>query len=187
MDSKDNSKKFKDASGGVLFIDEAYSLLDDRSGSFGDEAINTIVQELENHRGDVITIFAGYPERMEEFLERNPGLRSRIAFHVDFPDYNTSELCDIADLTAKKMGLSISREALFTLNEVFENARRNENFGNGRFIRNAVERARMKQLTRLLGTGYDSVSREEIKTIAACDIETPLKKEKKTVQIGFCG
>ena len=66
-------KKFKEAAGGVLFIDEAYSLVDDRDGSFGDEAINTIVQEMENHREDVAVIFAGYPDKMEGFLQKNPG------------------------------------------------------------------------------------------------------------------
>ena len=77
-------QKFQEARGSVLFIDEAYSLVDDRNGSYGDEAINTIVQEMENHREDVVVIFAGYPDKMEEFLNKNPGLRSRIAFHVPF-------------------------------------------------------------------------------------------------------
>ena len=81
-------KKFKEAQGSVLFIDEAYSLVDDRDGSFGDEAINTIVQEMENHRNDVVVIFAGYPDKMESFLQKNPGLRSRIAYHVPFSDYD---------------------------------------------------------------------------------------------------
>ena len=73
---------FKKAKGSVLFIDEAYSLCDDRSGSYGDEAINTIVQEMENNRDDMVVIFAGYPKEMNDFLDRNPGLRSRIAFHA---------------------------------------------------------------------------------------------------------
>ena len=80
-------RKFREAKGGVLFIDEAYSLLDD-SHSFGDEAINTIVQEMENMRKEVIVIFAGYPVPMNDFLERNEGLNSRIAFHVSFDDYS---------------------------------------------------------------------------------------------------
>lgn len=88
--------KFRCAKGSVLFIDEAYSLIDDRSGMYGDEAINTIVQEMENNREDIIVIFAGYPKEMEQFLERNPGLRSRIAFHIPFEDYSPDELCDIA-------------------------------------------------------------------------------------------
>ena len=98
-------KKFKEAQGSVLFIDEAYSLVDDRNGSFGDEAINTIVQEMENHRDDVVVIFAGYPDKMEDFLQKNPGLRSRIAYHVPFDDYDTESLCEIAKLIAKQKGL----------------------------------------------------------------------------------
>ena len=88
--AKTVQEKFRAAMGGVLFIDEAYSLVEDRGGSFGDEAINTIVQEMENHREDVVVIFAGYPNEMEKFLDKNPGLRSRIAFHVPFANYNTA-------------------------------------------------------------------------------------------------
>ncbi|MCR5252000.1 MAG: AAA family ATPase [Lachnospiraceae bacterium] len=178
-------KKFRDAAGGVLFIDEAYSLLDDRSGSFGDEAINTIVQELENHREDVITIFAGYPDRMEEFLERNPGLRSRIAFHVPFPDYDTAQLCEIAELTAGRMGLRFAEDARGRLREIFEAARRTRNFGNGRYVRNVVEKARMKQMTRLFDAGYEIISKGELGTLAAEDIEMPERKESEKVRIGF--
>ena len=85
--AKTVKEKFNKARGGILFIDEAYALVDD-TNSFGAEAINTIVQEMENRRDSVIVIFAGYPEKMEQFLEGNEGLRSRIAFHLDFPDYN---------------------------------------------------------------------------------------------------
>lgn len=99
-------KKFKESEGSVLFIDEAYSLVDDRDGSYGDEAINTIVQEMENHRDNVVVIFAGYTDEMEHFLQKNPVLRSRIAFHVPFQNYSVNELCDIAKLIAKKKGLS---------------------------------------------------------------------------------
>ena len=94
--------RFEDAKGGVLFIDEAYSLVDDRDGLYGDEAINTIVQEMENRRDEVIVIFAGYPDKMEAFLDKNPGLRSRIAFHVSFEDYDVEELCKIAEVIADK-------------------------------------------------------------------------------------
>ena len=96
----------------MLFIDEAYSLVDDRSGSFGDEAINTIVQEMENHREDVVVIFAGYPNEMEKFFQKNPGLRSRIAFHVPFADYNANELVRIAQMMGKNKGVCFEEEAL---------------------------------------------------------------------------
>ncbi|MBQ6131029.1 MAG: AAA family ATPase, partial [Selenomonadaceae bacterium] len=102
--------KFREARGGVLFIDEAYSLSDGEHATFGDEAINTIVQEMENHRDDVIVIFAGYPDKMKDFLDRNEGLRSRIAFHINFPDYTAEELTDIFKLMAKRRGFNISDE-----------------------------------------------------------------------------
>jgi AAA+ superfamily predicted ATPase len=184
--AKNIQGKFKEATGGVLFIDEAYSLLDGRSGSFGDEAINTIVQEMENHRESVIVIFAGYPDRMEEFLERNPGLRSRIAFHVPFPDYDAPQLTNSAGFTARKMGLNLSEDARDKLGGMFETARKNKNFGNGRYVRNVLEKARMKQMTRILEMGYEAVSSQEVNLIRACDIEVPETEAAETIRFGFC-
>ena len=180
--------KFREAMGGVLFIDEAYSLVDDRSGSFGDEAINTIVQEMENHREDVVVIFAGYPEEMETFLQKNPGLRSRIAFHVPFADYSADELCRIARLMGKSKGVCFDADAQEKLHAVFEDARKNSDFGNGRFVRNVLEKAKMNQATRLLEYDFDAITAEEIRTIKAVDITPPpeVKKEVKRT-IGFAG
>ena len=93
--------KFQAARGGILFIDEAYSLVEDNR-TYGAGAINTIVQELENYRDEVIVIFAGYPEKMKEFLEQSDGLASRIAFHLNFPDYSPEELTQILDLMLEK-------------------------------------------------------------------------------------
>lgn len=180
-------KKFREAKGGVLFIDEAYSLVDDRDGLYGDEAINTIVQEMENHRDDVVVIFAGYPDKMEGFLQKNPGLRSRIAYHVPFSDYNTEELCEIAKLIAKKKGLEFAKDADTKLVNLFEQARKNDDFGNGRYARNVIEKARMAQASRLLTADYDSISKKDIRIIIADDIEIP-QTTKKVVKnrIGFC-
>ena len=177
--------KFREAKGGVLFIDEAYSLVDN-SGTFGDEAINTIVQEMENHREDVVVIFAGYPNEMERFLQKNPGLRSRIAFHVPFADYNADELCRIAELMGKSKGVCFDADAKEKLHSVFEQARKNNDFGNGRFVRNILEQAKMNQASRLLEYDFDAITTEEIKTIKAVDIATPpeAKKEVKRT-IGF--
>ena len=180
-------KKFREAQGSVLFIDEAYSLVDDRDGSYGDEAINTIVQEMENHRDDMVVIFAGYPDKMEGFLQKNPGLRSRIAYHVPFADYGTEELCDIANLIAKKKGLKLTKETCDKLSGIFEVARMELDFGNGRFVRNVLEQAKMAQATRLLAMDLDSVSQNDVVTICAEDIEAPTvpaKPEKR--KIGFC-
>ena len=165
--------KFREAKGGVLFIDEAYSLVDDRDGLYGDEAINTIVQEMENHREDVIVIFAGYPDKMEGFLNKNPGLRSRIAFHVPFDDYEADELCDIARLIAKKKGLRLTDDACERITRVCASARAERDFGNGRFVRNIIEKAKMAQAVRLLEKDYDLITEEDVATICADDIEIP--------------
>ena len=178
-------KKFKQAEGGVLFIDEAYSLVDDRDGSFGDEAINTIVQEMENHRDSTIVILAGYPDKMEEFLQKNPGLRSRIAYHVPFADYTVEELCQIAELIAKKKGLYFDNQAQEKLTAVFETARRQADFGNGRYVRNMIEKAKIAQATRLIAADYESVTQKDIITLCAEDIETPKFSAQVKPKIGF--
>ena len=183
-------RKFKEARGSVLFIDEAYSLVDDRDGSFGDEAINTIVQEMENHRDDVVVIFAGYPDKMESFLQKNPGLRSRIAYHVPFDDYNSDELCRISTLIAKQKGLTLTEGALAKLNIIFDEARTQSDFGNGRFARNMIEKAKMAQATRLLTMDFDSIKSSDITTICAEDIElpptAPNTPNTEARRIGFC-
>ena len=178
-------KRFEQAEGGVLFIDEAYSLVDGRSGSYGDEAINTIVQEMENYRDDMVVIFAGYPDRMEEFLQKNPGLRSRSAYHVPFADYSVEELCSIAALTARKKGLHLDDQAQEKLASVFETARKQMDFGNGRYVRNILEKAKMAQATRLLTQDYESLTQKEITTLCAEDIEMPEIAAHARPRIGF--
>lgn len=173
-------KKFKEAEGGVLFIDEAYSLVDDRDGLFGDEAINTIVQEMENHRKDVIVIFAGYPDKMRKFLDKNPGLRSRIAFHVNFEDYSTEELCEIATLMSTKMNMIVSDDAMDKLAKIFEQVRLESDYGNGRFVRNVLEKARMAQSNRLINMDVDKVKKKDLQTILAEDINEPVGDIAKT-------
>lgn len=116
-------KRFKEAQGGVLFIDEAYSLCDSYENGYGDEAINTLVQEMENHRDDVIVIFAGYPDKMKNFLDRNPGMMYRIAFYVEFEDYSTDELCDITKLMLSKKQMTITDIAMEKLRKNYESAR----------------------------------------------------------------
>ena len=178
-------KKFRQAEGGVLFIDEAYSLVDDRDGSYGDEAINTIVQEMENHRDNVVVIFAGYPDKMESFLLKNPGLRSRIAFHVPFADYSTEELCDIAHLIAKRKGLTLSEGACEKMEQLFSVVREQDNFGNGRYVRNVIEKAQMAQAVRLLDQDYDRITNKDIVTLQDEDIELPEIKRERRHPIGF--
>ncbi len=179
-------EKFRTAKGSVLFIDEAYSLLDDRGGMYGDEAINTIVQEMENNREDIVVIFAGYPKEMEQFLERNPGLRSRIAFHVPFDDYSPEELFEITKLIASQKGVSIAESTRETLIPVFKQIVNEPDFGNGRYIRNLIERAKMKQATRLVQMNPQQMTRETVTYLESEDFEFPQKPQtNKRRLIGF--
>lgn len=184
--AKTVQEKFRAAMGGVLFIDEAYSLVEDRGGSFGDEAINTIVQEMENHRENVVVIFAGYPNEMEKFLDKNPGLRSRIAFHVPFANYNTAELCDIARLIGKSKGVTLTEGAVEKLSGVFDEARKQSDFGNGRYVRNVLELSKMNQAARILDMDPEKVSESILTSISEQDIEIPQAKQTAQVRkIGF--
>ena len=138
---------FRKNAGGVIFIDEAYALCDGDRGSnntYGEEAINEIIVCLENYP-ETVVIFAGYPGRMEEFLESNPGLRSRVPYHVVFEDYTTEELVAITKVIAREQGYVISAAAAEKLSAIYDTARMQSDFGNGRFARNMVEAAvRMK-------------------------------------------
>ncbi len=181
-------KHFNMAKGSVLFIDEAYSLVDDKDGLYGDEAINTIVQEMENNRDDLVVIFAGYPDKMEEFLNKNPGLRSRIAFHVNFDDYSTDELIDIADLMIKRTGFEFDEEAHKKLSKVFDTARENDDFGNGRYVRNLIELSTLKQASRLAKSDIDNLTDAEMRTITEADIAAPIlsnEDDEFSAVIGF--
>lgn len=179
--------KFRKARGGVLFIDEAYSLVDD-TGSFADEAIDTIVQEMENYRDDVIVIFAGYPDKMKTFLEKNEGLRSRIAFHVDFPDYNSCELMDIMKLMMKENAYTMTPDAEREARRIFESVQGTENFGNGRFARNVLEQAQMRQSSRLMKMQFNNAEdRETLFRLEKEDFNLPalMPKDEHKRSIGF--
>ncbi len=185
--AKEVKALFKKAKGGILFIDEAYSLLDN-SKSFGDEAINTIVQEMENHREDVTVIFAGYPEPMRDFLDRNEGLRSRIAFYLDFPDYNAEELVSILKYIAKDKGYTIAEDALSRCRAIFETARSQEGFGNGRYARNLLEHAIVKQSGRLSGKGCrKKPSLSSVMTLKAEDFDLKYMSEAETKKLRGIG
>ena len=186
--AKTVKSKFREATGGVLFIDEAYSLVDD-SNSFGDEAINTIVQEMENHRDDVIVIFAGYPDKMKEFFAKNEGLRSRIAFHLDFPDYSAEELVDILKLMADKKGYKLNPDIERKCLEIFAQAVKKEEFGNGRYVRNLLEQAMMAQSRRITKEyAGKKITRKALTTLKSEDFDVNASKqiEKETKRtIGF--
>lgn len=179
--------RFIQARGGILFIDEAYSLVDDKDGMYGDEAINTIVQEMENSRNDVIVVFAGYPDKMEGFLNKNPGLRSRIAFHVPFADYNAEELYAITELLAKKSELTLSGNVKSKLIPLYERACQSNDFGNGRFARTMLEKATMRQASRLVAGDIDFLSSADLAVLYADDfvLEENAISAKAHRRIGF--
>lgn len=179
-------KCFEKAMGGVLFIDEAYSLIDDRNNSFGDEAIDAIVQEMENNRDKVVVIFAGYTDEMKHFLDRNPGLKSRVSFHVPFPDYTAEELCQIAETMASKKGMRVSDDANEKLMNVFEAARSEGNFGNGRFARSTIEQAMMTQASRIVSSNMEELAKSELITLKAEDFDDTKSNPKHRQCVGFC-
>ncbi len=179
-------KRFKEAQGGILFIDEAYSLLDSYENGYGDEAINAIVQEMENNRDNVIVIFAGYPDKMKHFLNRNPGLLSRIAFQVEFDDYSTEELCEITKLILKKKNMRVTALAIEKLCNIYENARVNNDFGNGRFVRKIIEEAEMNMAVRLLKLNESEITENLLSVIEECDIPDYKPENKEIKTIGFC-
>ena len=144
-------KAFSQARGKLLFIDEAYSLADYWKGEFGDEAINTIVQEMENNREDTVVIFAGYPNEMNEFFSRNPGLRSRVPFQIDFPDYSADELVQIVDSEAQRRGFTIETDAREKIADICEKSVGMTENGNGRFCRNLVDSAILNYAERVFG------------------------------------
>lgn len=177
--------KFKEAQGGILFIDEAYALVDS-SNTYGAEAINTVVQMMENYRDSVIVIFAGYSEKMQTFLEQNEGSKSRIAFHLSFPDYSPEELTDILTLMSQKRDYQIDEEAKEYCKELFCNAVKEDNFGNGRYVRNILDQAIIKQSARILKMETrEDISREEICRLKREDFRIHEIVKKSEKRIGF--
>jgi probable Rubsico expression protein CbbX len=161
----------KRAMGGVLFIDEAYYLYrPENERDYGQEAIEMLLQQMEDHRDDLVVILAGYKDRMEQFFRSNPGLSSRIAHHIDFPNYTSAELLAIGHLMLKQMQYTLSREAEAVLREYIELRQTQPNFSNARSIRNALDRARLRQATRLLAQRAKSLSARELMTLEAQDI-----------------
>jgi len=161
----------KRAMGGVLFIDEAYYLYrPENERDYGQEAIEMLLQQMEDHRDDLVVILAGYKDRMEQFFRSNPGLSSRIAHHIDFPNYTSAELLAIGHLMLKQMQYTLSREAEAVLREYIELRQTQPNFSNARSIRNALDRARLRQATRLLAQRDNPLSARELMTIEAQDI-----------------
>ncbi len=160
----------KRAMGGVLFIDEAYYLYrPENERDYGAEAIEILLQVMENQRDDLVVIFAGYKDRMDTFFSSNPGLGSRVAHHIDFPDYSADELLAIAHLMLAHLNYDFSPAAEAAFREYVALRMTQPQFANARSIRNAIDRARLRQATRLFERG-GSVSTEDLKLIDEPDI-----------------
>lgn len=162
------NEKIKQAMNGVLFIDEAYSLAQGGSGDFGREAIDTLVKSMDDNRERLVVILAGYSDRMEEFLGMNPGLKSRFPNIIEFPDYNPTELMDIAMRQYNVKGYELSSAAKEKLLNHFQSANSEKDFGNGRYVRNLLERSVNHQALRL--SSDKDLTREDLTTIKAEDI-----------------
>lgn len=161
----------KNAMGGVLFIDEAYYLYKpDNERDYGSEAIEIILQVMENRRDELVMIFAGYKEKMDKFYESNPGLSSRVANHVDFPDYTAEELVSIGKLLLDEQQYVLTPEAEKALYKYIDLRRELPHFANARSMRNALDRARMRQANRIFSSNQDVLTKLDLVTIQAEDI-----------------
>jgi probable Rubsico expression protein CbbX len=160
----------KKAMGGVLFIDEAYYLYrQENERDYGQEAIEILLQVMETQREDLVVILAGYVERMDRFFKSNPGFRSRIAHHIDFPDYSDEELYRIAEIMLAKQSYRLSPAGQEALKAYIAARKRQPLFANARSIRNALDRARLRQANRHFASGRE-VTADELLTIDAPDI-----------------
>jgi len=164
----------KKAMGGVLFIDEAYYLYrPENERDYGQEAIEILLQVMENHRDDLVVILAGYKDRMDTFFQSNPGMSSRIAHHIDFPDYGEPELFQIAGKMVGAMNYRLDDEASKAMDEYIHLRRQQPHFANARSIRNALDRARLRQANRLFQLAMEgsvSVTADDLSTLSGADI-----------------
>jgi probable Rubsico expression protein CbbX len=161
----------KKAMGGVLFIDEAYYLYKpDNDRDYGSEAIEILLQVMENQREELVVILAGYKEPMDKFYESNPGLSSRIANHIDFPDYTVDELVQIAKLMLQDQQYQLTPDAEIALTRYIQKRKEKPLFANARSVKNALDRARMRQANRIFDSRGQVLTKKELVNIEADDI-----------------
>jgi probable Rubsico expression protein CbbX len=161
----------KKAMGGVLFIDEAYYLYrPENERDYGQESIEILLQVMESQREDLVVILAGYSDRMEKFFQSNPGFRSRIAHHIDFPDYSEAELLAIAELMLDELNYRLSPEARDALVRYIAIRKAQPLFSNARSIRNALDRIRLRQANRLVSRLDRVLTNSEVTSIEAADV-----------------
>jgi AAA+ superfamily predicted ATPase len=166
--------KFRDALGGVLFVDEAYTLVPENSpGDFGLEAVATILKMMEDHRNDCVVIVAGYHREMQRFMESNTGLASRFPKLLSFSEYDTDQLVAIFELQARQKGMIYGEDVLDKVRTVIPPAPRGHSFGNGRFIRNVLEEAISNQATRLSSRDPDSLTERDLRELIPIDVKPP--------------
>jgi len=161
----------KKAMGGVLFIDEAYYLYrPENERDYGQEAIEILLQVMENQRDDLAVILAGYKDRMDTFFQSNPGMSSRIAHHLDFPDYSPHELLAIASRMVAAQDYQLGEGAVHALEQYLERRIAQPHFANARSVRNALDRARLRQASRLFADRDRELTERDLTTIEARDI-----------------
>jgi probable Rubsico expression protein CbbX len=161
----------KRAMGGVLFIDEAYYLYrQENERDYGQEAIEILLQVMENQRQDIVVILAGYRDRMDQFFQSNPGMGSRIAHHIDFPDYDLESLVEIARLMLERQSYTFSPDAEIAFRELLSRRMAQPRFANARSVRNGLERARLRQANRLVSEEGKLLTRDDLMRIDADDI-----------------
>lgn len=176
---------FEKARGSVIFIDEAYSLIDNTG--YGDEAITTIIDQMEKLRDEVVVIFAGYTDEIDALFAKNPGFLSRVATHIEFPDYSTEELCDIFAAMAKSQKLRCSEKTRTKIRHILEAAGKATNFGNARYVRNLLDNALLAQSSRLSNMRKEggNLSAKDLTTLVEEDFndEPPTQQQRRL--IGF--
>jgi len=161
----------KKAMGGVLFIDEAYYLYrPENERDYGQEAIEILLQVMENQRDDLVVILAGYKDRMDTFFQSNPGMNSRIAHHIEFPDYAEDELAQIAHHMLEIQNYKLDDEAQQAFKRYLQLRKQQPHFANARSVRNALERARLRQASRLFANPHQALTAEDLSTLRAQDI-----------------
>jgi AAA+ superfamily predicted ATPase len=190
------SRLFQEARGSVIFIDEAYTLVEHAKGS-STETIDALIDQMEKMRDEVVVIMAGYTDQMEELLAQNPGFASRVPTRVTFPDYAEDELIEILEFMAEKRGLALEEGVTARARKVIRSAAGDEDFGNERFARNLLEQACLAQSDRLAAQIGDlsvdeaaedreAIADEELALIKACDIPEKVESAKpKRFPIGF--
>jgi len=160
----------KRAMGGVLFIDEAYYLYkEDNERDYGAESVEILLQVMENQRDDLVVILAGYKDRMDDFFRSNPGMSSRVAHHIDFPDYSVDELVAISGLMAAEHEYVLPADTAAVLRDYLERRMRQPRFANARSVRNAIERARLRQANRLVSEPGATVTKQQLQSLEPAD------------------